>query len=121
MAFHCIEIMDPAMARAMRRQIITRPNIITRKHMQPPARHAKIIRVVICVTELLIVGIGLLTVAAIDRIQIVNAKRRCQREDATQNGNERAFEDIPRTVGCHRRQKVYKNTITAVNTRTIAH
>lgn len=94
------------MAQAMRQPIITRPNIIMRKPKQPPHRHAKIIRVVIFATELPTVVIGLV-VAAIDRMQIVNAKRQCQREDAMQNGNGTAFEGIQHTV--EYLQQVYNN------------
>lgn len=94
------------MAQAIRQQIITRPNIIMRKHKQPPHRHAKIIRVVICVTKLPNVVIGL-AVAANDRMQKANAKRQCQREDAMQSGNGTAFEGIQHTVEF--RHKVYNN------------
>lgn len=107
MVFHCIEITDPAMAQTIRPQIITRPNIIImRKHQQPQFRHAKIIRVVICAMSQTNVAIGI-SVAAIKRIRVVNAKHRCRRDDAMQNGNGTAFEGIQRTV--ESRHQVYKN------------
>lgn len=106
------------MAQAIRQRIITRPNIIMRMHRQPShRRHAKITRVVICATKLPDVVIGL-AVAAIDRMQILNAKRQCQREDVMQSGNGTASEGIRHTDEF--RHKVYNNK-NDVNTNKFIH
>lgn len=98
------------MALAIHRQIITRPNIIMQNRMRPQHRRAKIIRVAICAmmrrSNVVIRPIA----PAIKRIQVLNAKRRCQRGDVIRNGNGTAFEGIQRTVEC--RHKVYKEKIT---------